>query len=233
MLMSTSRTARCDTAEAELWNATSSPPPVTGLMSDVLQLIAPQVKTSPGKRNLRFTESPNLQSRVPLSSGENWAGSKVADSCLACYLNCSCGCGLCRDLGSVTAIFKNACIKNEPVNASATIKNNFCVAIFEGTTHVFMGPSVNFCLWSRLNFSFTFGWLTPTTLADRLPLGGAEAGKTTPAGRCCPTVQTRTSHPSQRGCVHLSLLRRKWASGQSWSNLAPQTRAETTQQRAR
>lgn len=149
MLMSTSRTARCDTAEAEVWNATSSPPPVTGLMSDVLQLIAPQVKTSPGKRNLRFTESPNLQSRVPLSSGENWAGSKVADSCLACYLNCSCGCGLCRDLGSVTAIFKNACIINEPVNASATIKNNFCVAIFEGTTHVFMGPSVNFCVFGQ------------------------------------------------------------------------------------
>lgn len=70
----------------------------------------------------------------------SWAGSKVVDSCLPCYLNCSCCCGLCRaeDLGSKTARLVSK------LNPSAAIKNNCCLDISEDTTQIFMRLWVNF-----------------------------------------------------------------------------------------
>lgn len=77
------------------------------------------------------------------------------------------------------------------------------------------------CFWWRLNFSFTFGWLTPPQQIVCL-WAELKLGKRPPAGRCCLwfkpghnwQICRGTSRPSQRGCLHLP--RRKRASGQSW-----------------
>lgn len=119
----------------------------------------------------------------------SWAGSEVVDSCLACYLNCSCGCGLCRaeDLGQSLLDLKMLVSK---LNTSERISNpqkQLLPGYFWGHHTNFHGTLGKFpYLWWRLNFSFTFGWLTPPHLSRSSASGLSWSWQNNPCRQSLP-----------------------------------------------